>query len=78
MAAARDLRSGKIERNDLIDRLAGDTRLGLAREKLEALVGAAGEQTGTAGAQVDAFVAQVASWTKRFPEAASVTPGRML
>ena len=78
VASARDLRTGKIERNDLVERLARDARLGLAREKLDALVNAAGEQTGTAGAQVDTFTAQAAQWTQRFPEALAITPGRML
>jgi adenylosuccinate lyase len=78
VSAARDLRTGKIERNDLLERLAGDARLGLSRETLDKLVGAVGVQTGTAGAQVDAFVARAGDWEKRFPESASVKPGRML
>ncbi|MDR2429533.1 MAG: adenylosuccinate lyase [Puniceicoccales bacterium] len=78
VASARDLRTGKIGRNDLVERLAQDPRLGLSHEKLDALVNAAGEQTGTAGAQVDAFVAQSAQWAQRFPEALDITPGRML
>lgn len=76
--AARDLRAGKIERNDLIDRLANDARLGLQRAQLDALINAAGTQTGTAGKQVDAFAARVKSWADRFPAAAQIKPGRML
>ncbi|MDR2981077.1 MAG: adenylosuccinate lyase [Puniceicoccales bacterium] len=78
VSAARDLRSGKIERNDLIDRLANDARLKLNREQLNALVSAAGAQTGTAGRQVDAFASQAKEWVNRFPAAANVKPGRML
>jgi adenylosuccinate lyase len=78
VATARDLRSGKVERNDLIARLAADSRLGLSREKLEALVASAGGQTGAAGAQVDAFAGRVAEWVVRFPESGAVAPGRML
>ena len=78
VAAARDLRSGEVERNDLILRLAGDARLGLSREKLESIVASAGGQTGAAGAQVDAFVVRAGEWVSRFPESANVTPGRML
>jgi adenylosuccinate lyase len=78
VSAAKDLRAGKIERNDLIERLAADSRLKLSREKLDSLITAAGTQTGTAGAQVDAFVERAGEWVVRFPESAVVKPGRML
>ena len=78
VAVARDLRSGKIERNDLVDRLAGDNRLRLPKSALLDAVAKAGELTGSAGAQVDAFAAQVAVWSQRVPESAKVKAGRIL
>ena len=38
VATVNDLRDGKIDRNNLIDRLAGDARLGLSRETLDAIL----------------------------------------
>ena len=78
VAVARALRAGEIERNDLLDRLAGDARLRLDRARVEAVLARAPELTGSAGAQVDAFAAEVAAWTARVPEAARVRPGRLL
>jgi adenylosuccinate lyase len=78
VAVARDLRSGKTERNDLVDRLAADARLKLPKSVLLDAVTKAGELTGSAGAQVDAFAAQAAAWSAKVPEAAQIKPGRIL
>ncbi len=78
VAVARELRAGTLERNDLLDRLAADTRLRLDRARVQAVLDRAPELTGTAGAQVDAFAAEAAAWSVRVPEAAAVRPGRLL
>ena len=78
VAVARDLRSGKTERNDLVDRLAADARLKLPKSVLLDAVTKAGELTGSAGAQVDAFAAQAAAWSTKVPESAQIKPGRIL
>ena len=78
VAVARDLRSGKTERNDLVDRLAADARLKLPKSVLLDAVTKAGELTGSAGAQVDAFAAQAAAWSAKVPESAQIKPGRIL
>jgi adenylosuccinate lyase len=78
VAVARDLRSGKIDRNDLLERLAGDSRLRLSRSAVDAILARASELTGAAGPQVDAFAAAAAAWSARVPESASVKPGRIL
>ena len=78
VAVARGLRAGEIERNDLLERLAADSRLRLDRAKVEAVLARAPELTGAAGSQVDAFVAEAAAWAARVPEAAAVRPGRIL
>ena len=78
VAVAKELRTGKIERNDLVDRLAADTRLRLPKSVLLDAVTKAGELTGSAGAQVDVFVRQAADWTRKVPESAQVKAGRIL
>ena len=78
VAVARDLRSGRSERNDLVERLAADRRVGLTLETLRSAVARAGELTGAAGDQVDAFARQAAEWTARVPESSEVRPGRIL
>ena len=78
VAVAKDLRSGKTERNDLVERLAADSRLRLPKSVLLDAVTKAGELTGSAGAQVDAFVKQAAAWSQRVPESAQVKAGRIL
>ncbi len=63
---------------DLIDRLAGDTRLGLTREQLDAALADKAAFTGAATAQVAAVVAQVQELLARHPEAATYTPAPIL
>ncbi len=78
VAVARDLRTGKIDKNDLVDRLAGDSRLKLPKALLVEAVTKAGELTGAAGAQVDAFVRLTEAWVQKVPESAQVKAGRIL
>ena len=78
VAVARELRSGALARNDLLDRLAADPRLRLTRAAVDAVLARAPELAGAAGSQVDAFVAEAAAWSARVPESASVRPGRIL
>ncbi len=74
---ALDLRQGRDE-NDLLERLAGDARLGLSAAQLESLLAEPLEFTGTARGQAAAFVAQVAAVVERFPDDASYRPGGIL
>lgn len=78
VAVARELRAGTLDRNDLLDRLAADSRLRLGRAAVEAVLARAPELAGSAGRQVDAFVAAAAAWSARVPESAQVRPGRIL
>jgi adenylosuccinate lyase len=77
VAVALELREG-AERNDLLDRLAGDSRLGLSRDELTALVTDPVAFTGAAGAQVAAVVARVADVVRRHPDAAAYHPAPIL
>jgi adenylosuccinate lyase len=64
--------------DDLVARLAADGRLGLDRATLDALVATTARATGTAGAQVDRFVARVAAIAAAHPDAAAYRPGAIL
>jgi adenylosuccinate lyase len=78
VATVADLRSGKIRSNDLADRLAADGRLGLSKEKIDAVIASAAELSGRAAAQVDGFSAQIESILKKNPAAASYEPAPIL
>ncbi len=58
IAAAAAMKEG-AERNDLLDRLAADGTLGLAREEIFAVVAEPGAFTGRAAQQVDEFLREV-------------------
>jgi adenylosuccinate lyase len=78
VAVALAMREEGAERNDLLDRLAADERLGLSRDELAALVADDLSFTGAAGAQVAAVVGQVEDVVRRHPDAAAYTPAAIL
>jgi adenylosuccinate lyase len=78
VAAARDLRGGGVTENDLLDRVAGDERLGLTRERLQELFEAGAARTGAAAEQVDAVAEAAESWLRKVPAARDVRPGVIL
>ena len=78
LAVAEDLRAGRVARNDLLDRLAGDPRLGLSRQALEGVLAADERFTGAALSQADAFVEQAQSVVGRVPGAATYQPAAIL
>jgi adenylosuccinate lyase len=77
VATALALREGHAT-NDLLDRLAGDPRLGLDRAALDALLADRLAFVGTAPHQVEAFCAQVAEIVARHPDAAAYRPEPVL
>ncbi len=77
VGVALEMRQG-LAVNDLFDRLAADTRLGLTREQIGALVAEPIEFTGAAVDQVRAVVSAVETLAARYPEAASYAPGEIL
>ncbi|MBY5162328.1 adenylosuccinate lyase [Salsipaludibacter albus] len=77
VAVALDMRAGAAD-NDLVERLAGDDRLGLARADLEALLSDPLDFVGTAPQQVAAFVARVDELVASDPDAAAYVPGDIL
>jgi adenylosuccinate lyase len=78
VATVNDLRSGKTDRNDLIDRLAGDARLGLPRETLDAILARGDRESGAAKAQVRDFAEAVRKLEAAHPAAAAYSPGAIL
>jgi adenylosuccinate lyase len=78
VAAVKALRTGEAQQNDLLDRLAADDRLGISRDRLEALLEGGRQACGNAQAQVDAFSVQVTALLEQYPEAKGYTPGSIL
>ena len=78
VATVNDLRTGKVEKNNLVERLAGDSRLGLDRAKLDAILSKGDQESGAAKAQIAAFAAAVRKLEAASPEAAAYGPGSIL
>ncbi|WP_277031812.1 adenylosuccinate lyase [Propionimicrobium lymphophilum] len=77
VAVALELREKAVE-NDLFDRLAKDSRVGLSRDELDHLVSVPLELTGAAGAQVAKITEQVEKIVDAYPQAAAYKPGALL
>ena len=78
VAAARAYRSGESASNDLIDRLAGDNRLGMSREELEDALTRGRANAGAAREQIAAFRDQAAAIVASVPGSESYEPGAIL
>jgi adenylosuccinate lyase len=78
VAVALEMREKGAERNDLLDRLAGDERLGLSADALAGVVAEPLEFVGRARSQVAAFVAEVDRLAAADPDAAAYRPGAIL
>ena len=74
----RDLRSGRITTNNLVERLASDSRLGLSLEQLTEMMSRAQAMPGLAATQVDKFCTAVREEAHNFPAAGSYKPGAIL
>ncbi len=77
-ATARGLRSGELTDNDLLDRLAADSRLGLSRADLDAALADGRAATGAAAAQISAVVSAVRALAAGVSGAAAYQPGAIL
>ena len=78
VAVAKDLRTGKVSQNDLLTRLAKDSRLALNQEALDALVAQGKANAGDAPQQVDHFCVRVQKLAAEYPDAAAYEPGSIL
>jgi adenylosuccinate lyase len=72
--AMRETGSG----NDLLDRLAADSRLGVSRADLDAAVAQPLDLAGTAGSQVAGVVSRIEKLAAAHPDAAAYRPGLVL
>ena len=78
VATVRDLRSGEVASNDMVERLATDGRLGLSKEKIGEVVAHAQSLNGMAISQVEAFCAAVREDAESVPAAKTYKPGAIL
>jgi adenylosuccinate lyase len=75
IAVALEMRQTGRGENDLLDRLAADSRLGVSRAELDAALADPVELAGTAGAQITALIGQIEAIAAVHPEAATYRPG---
>jgi adenylosuccinate lyase len=75
---ALEMREKGADRNDLLDRLAADERLGLSAQDLAALVAEPLSFTGAAVAQVDDVVRRIERLVEANPDAAAYRPDAIL
>jgi adenylosuccinate lyase len=78
VAVALAMREKGLAENDLFDRLAADSRLGLTRAEIDALVADRSAFVGAASAQVAGIAAQVADIVAANPEAGTYDPAPIL
>ncbi|MFM7210678.1 MAG: lyase family protein, partial [Actinomycetota bacterium] len=77
VAVAHAMREGTAD-NNLIDRLAGDPRLGLTREQVDALIAQPLDFTGAARSQVARVAERVQAVAAAHPHAAAYSPAPIL
>jgi adenylosuccinate lyase len=77
LAAVKAMRTGTAGA-DLLDRLAGDRRIGLGKKALQGILAESARFVGSAPSQVDAFAAEVKPLAKRVKGAAEYRPSRLL
>ncbi len=78
VAAARAYRAGESERNDLVARLAADSRLGMDETELLACLEEGKAKAGAADAQIDHFIAEVDAYAANVEGATTYQPGSIL
>lgn len=78
VATVADLRTGAVEKNNLLDRLAEDGRLGLTREELGEILKKGDKEVGAAKSQVKFFSGEVRKLERKWPQAAGYAPGGIL
>ena len=78
VAVALEMREKGTARNDLLERLGADSRLGLSEGDISSQVADPLTFTGAAVSQVGDVVARIEELAKRYPEAAAYAPGAIL
>lgn len=78
VATVADLREGRVEKNDLVERLATDERIPLEDSQLEAIVAQGEANAGAASSQIASFVQSIGELSAKHPDAAAYSPGSIL
>jgi len=78
VATVRDLRNGIIVKNNLLERLANDVRLGLSLTELQSIMDKAENLIGNAKLQIIDFIEQVDEYKRNYPKAIHYKPGDIL
>ena len=78
VATVKDLRDGKIDKNNLVGRLVEDSRLGLSHTALDAILAKGDRESGAAQSQISAFATAVRALEAANPAAAAYGPGSIL
>ncbi|KQY58148.1 adenylosuccinate lyase [Aeromicrobium sp. Root495] len=78
VAVALEMREKGTARNDLLERLGADSRLGLSEGDISSQVADPLTFTGAAVAQVGDVVSRIEELARRYPEAAAYAPGDIL
>jgi len=78
LETVNDFRNGKITENNLLQRLAGESELGLDENTLKSIVDNANDKTGLACEQIDAFLKQVEQVKKDYQGASKYEPEAIL
>ena len=78
VATVRDLRDGKIKENNLIERLANDSRVGMKKKDLQVIVSDGEGRIGAARQQVEHFIQRAKKRGDKYPEAKEYSPPSIL
>ena len=78
VATVKELRTGVIDHNNLIERLAADERIGLSKATLDAIMDKGKRETGAADQQVETFSAMIKALEAKYPNAVNYAPGAIL
>lgn len=78
VAAAHAYRAGESERNDLVSRLAADSRLGMSEAELLTCLAEGKTNAGAAEAQTDYFIDEAETYATSAPDALDYQPGKIL
>ncbi len=78
VAVAINMRKNGTQENDLLDRLAADTRLGVSKKVLADAISAPIEFVGNAPRQITKFAGRVEAIRRKYPEAAKYNPEPIL
>lgn len=78
VATVNDLRTGSIEKNNLMDRLADEDDIPLNMSQLESIMATASEKTGLAAEQVSAFLSTIAHVAESYPDSGDYVPATIL